>query len=107
MKRTPHEQDGDGSPFGRLFHVGVCSEASDRMVQTVTVNRSCDREPPCVLGEGKAPRSQEHGAPACTRLSAWPWEQHPARAGELQSARQGLCSPGQSCAKLRRAACRW
>lgn len=54
MKRTPHEQDGDGSPFGRLFHVGVCSEASDRMVQTVTVNRSCDREPPCVLGEGKA-----------------------------------------------------
>lgn len=67
MKRTPHEQDGDGSPFGRLFHVGVCSEASDRMVQTVTVNRSCDREPPCVLGEGKAPRSQERGAPACTQ----------------------------------------
>lgn len=104
MKRTPHEQDGDGSPFGRLFHVGVCSEVSDRMVQTVTVNRSCDREPPCVCLEKARLREARSAAP---QRAHSPWEQHPARAGELQSARQGLCSPGQSCAKLRRAACRW
>lgn len=38
LQREPsEEQDRDGSHFGRLSHMGICSQVSDRMVQIVNL----------------------------------------------------------------------